>query len=518
MRLGGTSEVAKELGVSLARVSALRQRPDFPDPVGAIAQGQIWDLDVIQTWANSGLRQTKAGRPKAEDKSRTLGGRFVLEYPEIGSGGFANVYRAADKKTDDTVAIKVLRDIEGVGDEAINRFRRELRMMESLSHANVVSVLAQGETDDGEIWYAMPLALGSLSDHVKQITGNPPLIVEIMRQISAGLDYIHAQGIYHRDLKTANILRLGARSGESDSWAIADFGLAVMAERESSPLTSSLRQGLGSWVYTAPEQWNNARSADVRSDVYGLGKILQELATGDWPVNAEIPPGVLRPVIEKAIANKPEHRYQTVAEFMDALERALGTQVQHQDWESRTEQAERLRDRMLGRPTPEDLAQTLEWALSLNEDDGDDMKAMTRVLPWMNATSIQFLRDRDPVGFSRIVERFCNHVAVESFSFEYCDTLANFLRRVASASDDSKIAGLVAGALTRLGAHHNRWHVRDVLISMLQDVRSKEAAAAVTEALRGVPLDEVQWAVTDFTVRSLPAAVRAGVGPLISAA
>ncbi|MDL9980072.1 serine/threonine-protein kinase [Microbacterium sp. ASV49] len=504
--------------MSQARVNALRQRPDFPDAVGEIAQGQIWDLDVIRAWAGSGLRQTKAGRPKAEDKNRTLGGRFVLEYPEIGSGGFANVYRAADKKTDATVAIKVLRDIEGVGDEAINRFRRELRLMESLEHANVVSVLAQGETDAGEIWYAMPLAQGSLSDYVKQVTGNPPQIVEIMRQISAGLAYIHRQGIYHRDLKTANVLRLEAREGESDSWAIADFGLAVTAERESSPLTSSLRQGLGSWVYTAPEQWNNARSADVRSDIYSLGKILQELTTGAWPVNVEIPPGVLRPVIEKAIANAPDQRYQSVAELMDALERALGTQIQHQDWESRTEQAERLRDRMLGRPTDEDLNQTLDWALALNENDAEDMRAMTRVLPWMNATSIQFLRDRDRAGFARVIERFCKFIGSGRFSFEYCDTLANFLRRVTLAGDDPKVTGFVAAALTRLGAHHNRWHVQDVLIRILQDVQSKEAAAEVVEALRNVPRDEVQWAITDFTVRSLPVAVRNGVGPLIRAA
>ena len=60
MRLGGSSEVAAELGVSLSRVTALRQRPEFPDPVGEIAQGPIWDLDVIADWGGSSLRRTKA--------------------------------------------------------------------------------------------------------------------------------------------------------------------------------------------------------------------------------------------------------------------------------------------------------------------------------------------------------------------------------------------------------------------------------------------------------------------------
>src|SRR5699024_3351950 len=117
--------------------------------------------------------------------------------------------------------------------------------------------------------------------------------------------------------------------------------------------------------------WHNARSANQLSDIYGLGKILQELVTGAWPVNAEIPPGVFRPVIERAIANEPTDRYQSVGAFAEALDRALGAQADHQDWETREKQAERLRDRLLGKPSQEELAELLEWAQSLNESDSD---------------------------------------------------------------------------------------------------------------------------------------------------
>lgn len=519
MRLGGSSEVAKELGVSAARVTVLRQRPDFPDPIGEIAQGPIWDLDVIHAWRSSGLRTVKAGRPSAAEARRTLGARFLLELPEIGRGGFANVYRATDKKTTDPVAVKMLHDIAGVHEEAIKRFRRELRMMEQLSHANVVPVLAQGVADDGQIWYAMPLAQGSLSDYVAQIDGNPPQIVEVMRQICAGLEYIHEQGIWHRDLKPGNVLRLESRDGDSDSWAISDFGLAVQAERDTDPLTSTARQGLGSWVYTAPEQWNSARDANAVSDIYSLGKILQELTTGELPVNAEIPPGgVLRPVIEKAISNDPSARHQSVREFMEALDRALGTKANHEAWESRSEQAERLRDRVLRRPTAEDLEQVLDWALSLNERDEDDMKALVRVLPWMNVNSIKLLWKQDRRAFGRVIERFATYAGENSFSFEYCDTLADFMRRLIIATRDSRVLGQVVAALARLGANHNRWHVRDVLVAMLQDIKTQEDAAAASEALRSVPLDALMFSVTDFTLRSMPAAVRNGIGPLLQAA
>ncbi|NHA01938.1 serine/threonine protein kinase [Nocardioides sp. W3-2-3] len=201
-----------------------------------------------------------------------------MEYPEIGKGGFADVYRATDKKNDDTVAVKVLRDVDGVDDEVIQRFRRELRIMQGLSHPNVVSILAEGETVDQNVWYAMPLAQGSLSDFARGTTLTPPMIVDILRQVCAGLSYIHEHGVYHRDLKPANILRLSAEESGTDVWAVSDFGLAVQAERDTDPLTSTYRQGLGSWVYTAPEQWQQARTANHLSDIYSLGKVLQEPA------------------------------------------------------------------------------------------------------------------------------------------------------------------------------------------------------------------------------------------------
>lgn len=518
MRLGGSSEVAKELGVSLSRVTALRQRPDFPDAIGEIAQGPIWDLDVVRQWNESGLRRSTAGRPSANEAKRTLGGRFVREDETIGHGGFADVYRAIDKKTGATVAIKVLRNVEGVEEEAIKRFQRELRIMERLSHPNVVRVLAQGETADGKVWYAMPLAQGSLSDYLPLLKDNPPLIVDVVRQVCAGLTYIHAEGIFHRDLKPGNVLRLGSEDGDADTWAVSDFGLAVMAERDTDPLTSTYRQGLGSWVYTAPEQWQNARRANHLSDIYSLGKMLQELVTGEWPVNVEIPPGVFRPVIEKAIANSPSARYQSVADFREAVERTIDAEQDHQLWETREEQAERLRDRILGMPTIEDLVEVLDWAQSLDEHDGDDMSALVRVLPWMSASSIGSLWERDAPAFVRVMERFCSYVATGSFSFEYCDTLANFMRRVASTTRSAPLLGKIVAALARLGAHHNRWHVRDVLVKILQSETTPDGAAEVVEALRSIPIDEARWSVTDFTLRTLPRPIRAGLAPLLTAA
>lgn len=512
MRLGGLSEVAEELGVTPQRIAALRQRPDFPDAVGEIAQGPIWDLDVVKAWNGSGLRQRKAGRPKSDLTVRTLGGRFILELPAIGSGGFADVFRATDRKTGNLVAVKVLRDTATVDPEAISRFKRELRLLEGLTHPNVISVIAQGQTDEQDVWYAMPLAQGSLADFIEKVDGNPPLIVDIMRQICAGLTYIHSNGVCYRDLKPANVLRL-----ESGEWAISDFGLAVEAERGTTPLTSTLRAGMGSWVYAAPEQWARARSADHRSDVYSLGKILQELVTQEYPVNTEMAAGPLRPVVERATANNPVGRYGSVAEFLEALERSLGTHQEYENWESHEQTAERLRDRMLSpSTTPADLIEMLEWAILLDESDENDMKALSRVLPWCTSSSIEFLWNRDRGAFRRLFERFTDYIKRTGFSFEYCDVLANFMRRAVDVTGDSSILRMAVAALAVLGPDHNRWHVRDVLVSVLQDVKSEEMSMAAIEGLRSVSRNQIAWSITDFTVRTLPPAIRIGIAEWIS--
>jgi eukaryotic-like serine/threonine-protein kinase len=512
MRLGGQSEVALELGVSTQRIASLRQRNDFPDPVGEIAQGPIWDLDDVSRWNGSGLRQTRPGRPSADVRTRTLGGRFLLEPQPIGDGGFAEVFRATDRKTGDLVAVKVLRETAAVNPEAIERFQRELRLLQDLDHPNVISVIAHGETDEKDIWYAMPLAQGSLTDFVDKIDGNERMIVEIMRQVCIGLAHVHAQGILHRDLKPANVLRLG-----NGDWAVSDFGLAVEAERGSSPLTSTLRAGMGSWVYAAPEQWQRARSADHRSDIYSLGKILQQLVTGEYPVNTEIPAGPLRAVVEKATTNSAAGRYQSVEQFQDALERAAEAHEEYQAYESQEQAAERLRDRMLSPSvTDTDRLEMLEWAAALDESDSEDMKALSRVLPWCKPSTLNVLWEHDRDTFRRVYQRFTDYVKTAAFSFEYCDVLADFGHRAVKVTKDSAILRMTVGALAVLGRCHNRWHVRDVLVAILQDVKSEDMALAAVEALRSVDTEDVTWSITDFTIRTLPPAIRAGIEPWLA--
>lgn len=510
MRMGGVTEVADIIGVSRQRLSKLRERPDFPDPIGELAQGPIWDLDQVEAWNGSGLSRASSGRPPAKVASRTLGGRFMLE-EAIGEGGFADVYRAVDrKKPTYPVAVKVLRDVDRVPEETIRRFRRELRLLQDMKHENVIPILGEGETDDEGIWYAMPLAQGSLSDLLPEIVNDHPEILDLMRQICVGLSYVHEQGIYHRDLKPGNILLT-----MDNTWAISDFGLAVEIERQTTALTSTDRAGLGSWCYTAPEQWKAARAADRRSDIFGLGKVLQELVTGELPMGNEMPASPLRPVVEKAISNRPDARHQTVEEFFAAVELAIGQP--DIKWESPDDTARRLLEHVrLPKASIDDLNELLTWALELDETEDEDMVALSRVLPWISARSVTKLWELDSEGFRRVYERYADHVGSAGFSFEYCDVLADFGRRVVEQTKDLPILRATSRSLAELGHGHNRWHVRSVLTAILQAIRDTAAAVAAAEGLRSASVSAVEWSLNDFSMRSLHPSLRAAIGDYLT--
>ncbi len=516
MRMGGATEVAELLGISRQRVLKLRERPDFPDPIGTLAQGEIWDLDVVAAWNGSGLRQATSGRPSATSAAGTLGGRFLIE-DKIASGGFADVYRAVDKKMSGqipaVVAIKIVQDVAALDPEAVRRFKRELHMLdEKLSHPHIIPILGHGETADGRIWYSMPLALGSLRARLDEITNRPKLILDLMRQVCGGLGYIHKKEIYHRDLKPENILRL-----DSGIWAISDFGLAVQAERNTTILTSTGRVGPGSQFYAAPEQYRNARAADHRSDIYSLGKVLQELLTGEVPVSGhDMPAGLFRPIVERATEQQPARRYQSVKEFLTALESAVDTSKSQ--WETPEEAARRITDLITAPDVEYDSLQVLiTWAEQLDENDHDEMDALAIALPRLSKQSITDIYEEDEEAFRRIYRRYTDYIGDTGLEFARCDGLANFAKRVTIATRDPSLLRMTVTSLANLGQRHNRWHVRDVLTGILQGIRRPESALAASEGLEEAEVRAVDWSLEEFSIKSLHPILRTRIGQILTA-
>lgn len=505
-RLGGVSEVAAELQVSRQRVAVLRRGSDFPAPVAVLTAGEVWDLDDIRRWAESGVRRG-AGRPSPAAAPRSVGRRFELG-SIIGGGGFAEVFNATDLTSPDKdqVAVKVLKQIYALQADTVARFERELQLMSKFSHQNVMPFLASGKDDDLGHWYAMPLARGVLAD-----VGGPMStddVVAVMRDICAGLAYVHSEGILHRDLKPGNVLRTSA-----GAWAIADFGLARIVE-ESGLLTSTY-DGMGTRFFVAPEQWRDAKHVDERADIYSAGKVMQTLLTGAIPVDDDIPPGPLRPVVQRAISQDANRRHSSVTELLAAVEAAVAPAPAGR-WETDKEKADRLRPRLKAGRIADGaaLVELMRWADSLNTGNDDEMRDFVPALVSVPSSSLKWWWGENPAGFLQLFRAFADHLG-ESFAFDWCDSLADFVGVVVHSVDDAIVLREAVSGLTKLGANHNRWHVRDVLIGILQSIRTAEDAGAAMEGLRLAGTSAADWAVGGVVIRTFHPTLRSGLATLL---
>lgn len=257
---------------------------------------------------------------------------------EVGSGGMATVYRAYDRRHDRLVALKVILPHLRHNREFVERFQREGRNAAALRHPHIVPIYDSGILE-GYPYLAMEyLEGGSLSDWMDQHQGPFPLrqAAGILSQIGSALDHAHQHGVIHRDVKPSNILL--TREGEAQ---LSDFGIA-RAVWDSRLTESGAR--LGTPAYMAPEQ-ARGQETDRRTDIYALGVVLYELATGRPPfrgnTNAvlyqhvhEPPPSPRRlnpqlpreaeGVILKALAKKPKQRYQSATQLATAFQNAVG--------------------------------------------------------------------------------------------------------------------------------------------------------------------------------------------------
>jgi tRNA A-37 threonylcarbamoyl transferase component Bud32 len=262
----------------------------------------------------------------------------------IGRGGMAAVYRGYDVRLDRYAAVKVMGAhlaTEEDHEQYRQRFLREARSIARLSHPHIVGVYQFGETDN--VYYmAMIFIEGrNLSQIVKEYAANGQLmpraqVIRIARDIGNALDYAHANGVIHRDVKPSNIMVT------SDGQAIlTDFGLALSASE------GTIGNTFGSAHYIAPEQAVSSADAVPQSDLYSLGIVLYQLLTARVPFddpspmsvalkhineppppprkfNALLPPEVDR-VLLRALEKKPHQRYPTGDALALALARALET-------------------------------------------------------------------------------------------------------------------------------------------------------------------------------------------------
>jgi len=260
---------------------------------------------------------------------------------ELGRGGMGVVYKGHDPVIKRDVALKVIRkrDLDpNDAEQALERFKREARAAGNLHHPNIVAIYEYGE-DDACAFIAMECVIGrSLREHL--VAGYRPelkVFPEVLDHLLEGLEYSHSRGVIHRDIKPGNLL-----ISEMGAAKISDFGIARL---EQSHLTL-MGEVLGTPYYMAPEQFDG-QTADERSDGYSAAVIVYEVLTGRRPFEGqganlmrqilEMPPplpSALEPrlskqidrVLLKALAKRPEDRFRSARQFLEALHLAFDDQ------------------------------------------------------------------------------------------------------------------------------------------------------------------------------------------------
>jgi serine/threonine protein kinase len=281
---------------------------------------------------------------------KVLNGRFTI-LETLGAGGMGRVYKAVQAPLDRVVALKVLNPNYGGGRDPgfQKRFFLEASMTSKLHHPNTITVIDYGKTEDGIFYIAMEFVEGQTLARI--IAEQAPLpwqrCLHIAQQICRSLREAHKHGIIHRDLKPANVMVIHEET-DHDLVKVLDFGLvkSFLPEHKSVTETELTQAGvlLGSPMYMAPEQARN--HSDPRSDVYSLGVVFYQMLTGKPPfagreaidvilkhVNEPPPrlsaaaPGVDIPpeveaIVTRCLAKKPEDRYQSMDEMLEAMRQA----------------------------------------------------------------------------------------------------------------------------------------------------------------------------------------------------
>jgi serine/threonine protein kinase len=260
----------------------------------------------------------------------------------LGRGGMGEVWLARDVTLDRKTAVKVLPASIGADSDRVARFRHEARVASALNHPNVCTIHMLGTAEDGQLFIAMEYIEGTTLR--KRLAAGPlptPEVIDIATQMASGLSAAHAAGVVHRDVKPENVMI------RSDGLVkVLDFGLAKLdplnvADSTRSALVSAGAVA-GTLAYMSPEQ-ATGESLDARTDIFSLGAVLYEMATGSAPfagtssavvhdrilnrtptspvrLNREVPPR-LEDLIMKALEKDRRLRYQTAGELKTDLMR-----------------------------------------------------------------------------------------------------------------------------------------------------------------------------------------------------
>ncbi len=397
----------------------------------------------------------------------------------IGRGGMGIVAKAIFLDSGSEVAIKFC---HLVGDDALRRFAREIRIMRTIKHHHVIPILRVG-LKHSPPYFVMPLAESSCAAKLTEYSNNEEAAIRAFLEMCEGVQAIHTSGAVHRDIKPDNALILDGRI------VLSDLGLAKLADRDSTILTQT-RAIVGTDMYLAPEQRfvGGSRDADIRTDIYQLGKTLYQLVSGLEPALVDFsktPPGLAH-VIRRATREQPNERYQSVGQLVDAILAYQRAKDPDSNPLGAFESAlARVNDRLERNEYREDEVQELVQVLGSDavQQENEQFLELIDSIP---KEILVVMTDLFHTDMEPILEHYITVLddLVSGHGFSYAETVADRMKElVASPKIRASLKSLAIEATLLAAVRLNRFAAMNSLGDMLVSITDDDFAAAVYDVL-----------------------------------
>jgi len=396
-----------------------------------------------------------------------------------GAGGFGEVFQVREIATGEMKALKICTSSDP---EDFKRFAREVRLMAGVSHQNVVKLLDLNLTTQ-PFYFTMELAKGTLESYLPKLVNDHLFALRVFLLVCEGIKAIHTANQFHRDIKASNVLVMN-----NNVVVVSDLGLGVFEKRESTILTSS-NIFMGTEGYIPPEYKipGGTKNADRRGDVYQLGKMLYNILTGENPIliNDTILPPSLTYIIRRATKDRPDDRYQSVDEMIDAINNYISSlNVDAHPLKAFESYITAAIDLAKRGSYDKTLIANLILSLKAGEKDIKQFFEMFDKIPYDLVTKMV----SDFTGQSKEVLHFYdanldNYIRDYSKSFEYAEKIADLMSAVYYGSNDLELKTNALRNILKAGWYFNRYYTMGVFDSILIKIKDDTEAKAIAKML-----------------------------------
>ena len=400
----------------------------------------------------------------------------------IGHGGFAIV-----NKIEHNGKFYAKKQLTQIDRQSIRRFQREVRILESLHHPNIITVFSS-QLDSDPYYYIMPYYPYSLR---KIIADNKIPTTEkrisLFMQIINAMMYSHSQCVIHRDLKPENILL-----DENYSVVISDFGLGRALKSVSSYVTES-GIGAGTREYSAPEQLNEGlHNVDERADIYAMGIILKELFTGYPNVGLDnIEDKVIRQIVKQSTQPDPKDRFKNVNEIYGMLKQYSNQLVLLKDQSTYNNLKQLI---LSGTATKEQ--KKLYISMNYYSKNNDIIHKFIMDTP---IYILEEFYSIDSPKMHSIFIRFIKHICSLSWAFEYTDNIAIKIKDIVEFSKNDELTIISIFYLSLLASNHRRYYVYNI-IEKLKNLLKKEDLSFAIALLAQEPINVQELIKQQFDI------------------